>query len=123
MNKAKPQIYIAGPYRIPCPIQNTRRAVIAGQLIRDQLGVVVCIPHLSMTEDLICPRLPEYWLQITMDQMLQCDAVYRIPGYSLGSDAEVAEAGRVGIPVLNDIYDLTKWVHNWKKVNDQNTCT
>lgn len=111
----RPCIYIAGPYRVPCPVQNTRTAAIAGMEIYDSLDCDIVIPHLSLLTDMICPRSPEYWLKFTLDQLRRCDAVFRLPGFSTGSDGEVAEANFIGIPVFHDRDELTHWVANWKE--------
>ena len=114
----KPQVYVAGPFRVPSESLNTRRATVTGQHLRDNLGIVVCIPHLSLLEDMIRHRDPDYWLETTLDQMRCCDAVYRIAGYSTGSDGEVAEAHRLGIPVFYTIADLSAWVQKWKEEHE-----
>lgn len=112
----KPLVYVAGPFRVPNPLDNTRIAVAVGNQIRDNLGVVDVVPHLSLLEDMMYPRPPEYWLEVTLDRMRRCDAVYRFNRkYSAGSDAEVAEAERMGIPVFYDIGPLRTWVKEWKE--------
>jgi hypothetical protein len=112
----KPQVYVAGPFR-GTEALNARRAIVVGQHLRDTLGVVVRVPHLSILEDMIRPRHPDYWLESTMDEMRCCDAVYRISGKSAGSDAECTEADRLGIPVFTDARDLKQWADNWKERN------
>ena len=110
----KPLIYVAGPYRKPCPVVNTHKAIRTAQRIRDELQVAVLIPHLSFAEDMVQPREPEYWLAVTMDQLRCCDAVFRIAGGSEGSDAEEAEAIMLGIPVFRDVSALAEWCAEWK---------
>lgn len=115
--RRKPLVYIAGPYRAPNPVHNTRNAVQIAQTFRDKLDIVVCIPHLSMLEDQMHPKPENYWLRTTLDQMRVCDAVFRIAGESVGSDAEVAEAVRLGIPVLRNAFELAQWVSAWRNAN------
>ena len=110
----KPIVYVAGPYRKPDPVQNTRRAVEVGTQLREDIGVVDLVPHLSLLEDAMFPKPPEYWLAVTMDRLRVCDAVFRIPGESQGSDAEEAEAIRLGIPVFYQRDALAEWVKEWK---------
>jgi hypothetical protein len=59
---------------------------------------------------LVAPRTHEnaqtwddFWLR-------KCDAVYRLPGVSTGSDHEVALATNLGIPVFTNRYAYTAWV-------------
>lgn len=113
----KPMVYVAGPYRKPDPVSNTHNAIFVGQMLRDAYDVVDVVPHLSMFEHLVRPYLDEqYWLDVTLDRMRCCDAVYRLSGYSTGSDAEVAEAERMGIPVFleGDLDQLRDWAEKWK---------
>ena len=113
--RRKPLIYLAGPYRIPDPVSNTAESVRIGFMVRDDLGAVPIIPHLSMFEDFHSSRTPEYWLDATMDQMRGCDAVYRFNRmYSTGADAEVAEAIRLGIPVFYELAELAVWIGKWE---------
>lgn len=111
----KPRIYCAGPYRHPDPLSNARHAIAVGSQIRDSLGVIDDVPHLSLLEDMMFPRPPEYWLDVTMERMRRCDAVYRYSmRFSPGSDAEIAEAERLGIPCFFDMEKLAQWVKEWK---------
>jgi hypothetical protein len=114
--RRKPQVYVCGPYRIPSPTTNTHRAVEAGRIVRDLVGAVPSIPHLSLMEDAILPETDQYWLNATLDQMRCCDAVYRFTqDYSVGADAEVAEAERIGLPVFTTLPTLTSWVKQWEQ--------
>jgi hypothetical protein len=118
---AKPWVYIAGPYRRPNCAINASRAICVGHELRSMLGVVVIVPHLSILEDMICPEDDQYWLDVTMDMMRGCDAVFRMPGESEGSDAEVAEATRLGIPVFTHRAALAEWTQNWSSDGKQNS--
>lgn len=110
----KPLVYVAAPYRGEIP-RNVRLAVVTGGMLRDSLGIVDIVPHRSMLDDMYAPKADQYWLDTTMDLMRECDAVYRMQGASVGADAEVAEAGRLGIPVFYDVAGLRKWVEIWKE--------
>lgn len=107
---SKPLIYVAAPYRIPDPVVNTRNAVLFGQHLRERYDVVPMVPHLSLLENMLSPRSDDYWLRITMDQMRCCAGVFRMPGFSQGSDAEVTEATRLGIPVFSDETAFQLWI-------------
>lgn len=48
----------------------------------------------------ICPRPEQYWLDYDIEWLKRCDALVRLPGESAGSDAEVAIARDLNIPVF-----------------------
>lgn len=113
--RRKPWVYVCGPFRRPSPSRNTAIAMRIGKQVRDDLGVVVCIPHLSLFEDIQEACSDDYWLDATMDQMRCCDAVYRYSNdFSEGADAEVLEAERLNIPVFRTLPALAEWVNQWK---------
>lgn len=117
MNARKPTVYVAGPYRHPCPVDNTRRAITLAMEIRDRCGCVPYVPHLSLLCDFIAPREDLYWLELGLDWVRECDAVFRVGGASEGSDAEVELARQLGKPVFNRLDSLYEWVqHEWKAV-------
>lgn len=99
------RIYIAGPYSRPDPIQNTHRAIVYANKLWDA-GYVPFIPHLTAFWHLVTPRPYEQWLEVDLEWLHACDAVYRFPGESSGADAEVAAARRANIPVFLDLESL-----------------
>lgn len=113
--RTKPLIYVAGPFRKPDPVVNAAAAVDIATTIRDDLGVSVIIPHLSLFEHFQRPRPDQYWLDVTLDLLRVCDAMYRIAGYSAGSDLEEAEAISCGIPVFHSRAALAEWAEHWKE--------
>lgn len=113
----KPLVYIACPYSKPDPVENTHIAVMAGQRLRDQLKIAVIIPHLTMLEHAIIPRPYQYWLDIDLDVLEHCDALFRLPGESSGADKEVAFAKANDIPVFTERRPLEDWVAAWKATN------
>lgn len=119
MSRTKPLIYVAGPFRKPDPIINAAAAVDFANNLRDDLGVSVIIPHLSLFEHFQRPRPDQYWLDVTLELLRCCDAMYRIPGFSTGSDAEEAEAITAGIPVFHSTPALAEWVANWREAYDR----
>jgi hypothetical protein len=92
-------VYIAGPYRRPDPVSNTRAAISYGLGVWEAGAAVPLIPHLTMLADLVCPRPEHYWLRLDDAQLSRCDALIRRPGASVGSDNEVELAQRLGLPV------------------------
>lgn len=49
------------------------------------------------------------WLRVDFEYVRRCDALLRLPGESVGADAEVSEALRIGVPVFYSIDDLIAW--------------
>lgn len=110
---SEPVVYVAGPYSNPDPVENTNRAIHVANEVMD-LGAVPLIPHLSHMWHLVTPKPYERWLEIDLRLMGVCHAVYRFPGASSGADAEVVEAGRIGLPVFTDWASLRRWVADFQ---------
>lgn len=101
----KPLVYLAAPYRLPDPVQNTHRAItVADELIFD--GFIPYIPHLTLLWHLVTPRNAEFWYDYDYHILKRCDAVLRIEGESVGADKEVELAKECGIPVFYSMKDL-----------------
>lgn len=108
-------IYVAGPlYSSGDLVTNTRAAIDAAQTL-EQLqieGVVLrpFVPHICVqTWQLVYSRghvlaqdWDDFWLR-------RCDAVFRLPGYSVGSDHEEALAYELGLPVFRGVLALFQW--------------
>lgn len=95
-----PLIYVSGPMTSGLdPFGNIRRGLdAADELIR--LGYVVICPHeKALGLEILHPRSYDEWLAYDFRCILECDAVYRMPGASTGGDAEVEFARERGIPV------------------------
>jgi len=107
----KPLIYIAGPYTKPDPVLNTRHAVVAAERI-EALGTDVFIPHLSLLWHLVSPAPYERWCERDNAVLDRCDALFRIPGESVGADAEEERARRLGMPVFSvgDHKAMARWI-------------
>ncbi|QJD58165.1 DUF4406 domain-containing protein [Pseudomonas sp. gcc21] len=116
-----PVVYIAGPYRaksragVELNIQSAR--AMGMQTVRK--GWSPLIPHANTGGlDEAAPDIPDdYWLAATMELMRRCDAVLLCPGYhtSAGTEAEVAEAARLGIPVYRSPRELPS-AKNWTSI-------
>jgi hypothetical protein len=105
----KPLVYVAGPYSSD-PIGNTRRAVDAGLALWRTGEVAVFIPHLSMFADLVEPMTVDRWYEFDADMLMHCDALYVLPGESVGVSAEIDLADKLGIPHFHDWADLLSWL-------------
>jgi hypothetical protein len=93
----RPLIYIAGGFSAD-PVAGTRAAIEAGDACWDAGGCPV-IPHLNLLWDLHRPAPVETWYERDLHLLARCDALIRLQGESLGSDAEVAFAREHSIPV------------------------
>jgi hypothetical protein len=51
----------------------------------------------------------DMWLDCCFPLIARMDAVLRLPGYSVGADAECTHAEKCGVPVFYDIESLEKW--------------
>jgi len=98
-------IYIAAPYTLFDPVQNTHRVIIvADELIFD--GFIPYIPHLTLLWHLVSPRNAQFWYDYDYHLLKRCDAVLRILGDSVGADKEVELAKEWRIPVFYSIEEL-----------------
>ena len=106
MSTKKPLAYLAGPYRggpdndnIPV---NVAEAMRWWNALTDA-GLVVFCPHLNMFLDMSKERSAEFWLEWDMEWLRKCDALFRIPGKSSGSEAEIELCKELGIPVYHSL--------------------
>jgi len=112
---SRPLIYVAGPYTIPDPVINVRRACEIGELIWT-MGGVPLVPHLTIAWHLAHPHDIEYWYALDLAQIAHCDALYRFPGESTGADREVEEAERLGLPVFpGEPFRMQSWIEMWAR--------
>ena len=91
-------VYIAGPYTHPDPVENTRKAIDAWQVLMDA-GFTPIVPHLSLFTHLVYPHPPEYWYEYDLRLLDRCDIMLRLPGESWGADREEEHARELGITV------------------------
>jgi len=98
-------VYVAGPYTYGDPVVNVRKAIeVAEQLI--EVGFVPYVPHLSHLWHLASPHEYGYWLALDLQWVLRCDVLLRLPGRSLGADAEANYAIKNFIPVVHSIEEI-----------------
>jgi len=93
------RVYVAGPYSAGCIEDNVLEALRIGNLVMLH-GHAPFVPHLSHHFHVRFPHDYATWLAVDLAFLSVCDALYRIPGFSAGSDIEVMEALRLGIPVI-----------------------
>jgi len=122
MSEKKCLVYIAGPITLPKGRfrENAIRACRTAEHIIYETGAVPLIPHLSVfwaetmraDEHELGNGIYNYqqWIDISMNWLMRCDAVLRMPGKSTGADGEVAYAEAHGIPVFHHVYSLKRWI-------------
>lgn len=101
------KIYVAGPYTKGDVAENVRNAIMVGNNLR-ALGHTPFIPHLTHFWHMIYPHDYQYWMDLDIEWLLECDAVFRIPGESKGADLEVEIAGLYDIPVYTSFLEIPK---------------
>lgn len=94
------KIYIAGPYTKPDPVSNTHRAALAWHLLWEAGYVPIC-PHVSLVLDLVKPLTAKEWYDYDLEILKDCDILLRLPGFSLGADAEVDFCYERSIPTFH----------------------
>jgi len=104
------KIYVAGPYTLGNVTDNVNNAISMAQELAEA-GFAPFVPHLCHFWHLNFKRPYEFWMELDQQFLDCCDAVIRLPGESLGSDAECIRAMQMGKPVffsiasLRDYYD------------------
>jgi hypothetical protein len=108
-----PMIYIAGPITHPDPLANTGEGMRWFDELTDT-GLCVCfLPHLSSFLHMRRPRGHAEWLAMDKQYILRCDALFRLPGESVGADIEVAFCTEHKVPVFEERSALLDWCRDW----------
>ncbi len=105
----RPLVFIAGPYTVPDPVENTGAAIDAGMALFESGEAVPLIPHLTLAMNLRNPRPADYWYALDLEQLAHCSAVLRLPGESAGADREVERARELGLPIFDDVDKVIRW--------------
>jgi hypothetical protein len=99
-------IYVAGPYTKGDVAVNVKNAISVGNNLR-ALGHVPFIPHLTHFWHMLIPHYDvNYWYRYDLEWLKKCDAVFRLPGDSVGADREVEVAKELGLPVFESYEGL-----------------
>lgn len=106
-------VYIASPYTAHADKQAAVDAQMDAFATLRDLGYEPIAPLLSHYIDQRHPASYERWLQWCLAMVAVSDVVLRLPGASNGADAEVAEAQRLGKPVVYGIDDLMAPPPSW----------
>ena len=98
-------IYISAPYANGDIEDNIKKVIdCADELC--ELGHVPFIPHLTHLWHLLSPKPADFWLAYDLVFLDFCDALLRLPGESVGADAEVEFATYKFLPVYYSIEEL-----------------
>lgn len=100
------RVYIAGAYSQGDVMLNIRTAIMAADVVW-RAGGVPFVPHLTGFWHVISPHPYEDWLALDQEWLRSCDVVLRLPGTSGGTDAEVALAIELGMPVYHSLHECT----------------
>jgi hypothetical protein len=97
------RVFVAGPMATSGePGRNLHQAAIASSRLLE-LGHAPYVPHASWILDAIRPVTRERWLQCDREWLVYAEALLRLPGESIGADAECDFARTFGIPVFTSI--------------------
>lgn len=98
-------IYISGPISLGDKQHNLRQAMDAGhELIK--AGFAPLIPHLTMCLPWEADVAHSDWIEVDLPWVASADAVLRLPGESVGADAECDFAFESGIPVVYSVQEV-----------------
>lgn len=99
------RVYVAGPYTKGDVAVNVRNAIMAANRLAD-CGFAPFVPHLLHFWHMVCPRPYEFWCDLDNQFLPFCDALFRLPGESSGSDKEEELARSLGIPVFTTYWEI-----------------
>lgn len=103
------RIYLAGPLSLGDMTRNVRQGIDAAETVL-MLGCAPYVPHLSHFWSLVHPHAYEEWMQLDFAWLAACQAVWRLPGLSHGTEREVTYAHELGMPVFTELSDLKAWL-------------
>jgi len=105
----KKLVYISGPISVGSQFRNVQLAIDAANELLDA-GIYAHCPHLTCFMEMTRPRQHREWMRLDIEAILpRCNAVWRLPGISVGADEECREARRLGIPVFDQFSEVVRW--------------
>ena len=102
------KIYISGPITKGDRQHNLKQAMDA-HLALLQSGFAPICPHLTMLLPHAWTVEHSTWIDIDLPWVAAADAVLRLPGESVGADAECDFAFECGVPVFESLEKLTEY--------------
>lgn len=110
----RPRIYVAGPITLGDPERNLRRAIDAADTLL-RFGAAPFVPHLHMAWHAVHPHEHAEWMAFDVCWLQCCDALLRLPGESVGADAEVEWCETHGTPVLRSLGEADLWIPRYRR--------
>jgi hypothetical protein len=91
-------------------LENVTRQIEAAHMLMDYGYVPVTPLIIGHYMEQLRERPYDEWMEACFTWLWRCDALLRLEGESYGADAEVAEASRMGIPIVFSIEELSRVV-------------
>ena len=101
-------IYIASPFSEGDPRFNVDRQNEVANILLNEGYAPLAPLLLGDAMERMQSRMWEEWIECCLAWVAKCDALLRLDGESRGADLEVAEARRLGIPVVFNVEELTQ---------------
>lgn len=105
------KVYISGPITKGCRNKNFYQAAEAHQQLINA-GFAPFNPMASMLLPFAFDETAvshSAWLECDFPWIAASHAVLRLPGYSVGADAELAYAKELGIPIFYSVAEFLAW--------------
>jgi nucleoside 2-deoxyribosyltransferase len=106
-------VYVAGPFTAPNAWEVHRNVCRAESLALAvaEAGAMPLCPHTN-TQHFHGTLPPAFWYDGTLELLRRCDAIILVPGWeaSKGTQEEVVEAKRRGMPVFERVEELKAWL-------------
>lgn len=110
----KLKIYIASPYIAGNPNANVEKQLYAASLLVD----AGCKPYVPLFNHFIQIRRNKFddvWLNLELEWLVECDAVFRLQGYCERTEREIEFARSKNIPVLFSMNEVLDFISQHKK--------
>lgn len=108
------RVYVAGPITKGDQAKNVRAAIDVSNEIANA-GMFPFCPHLTWFWHMVHSHENQFWYEQDFPWLEVCHALYRIPGESVGSDAEEEFARERGIAVVRNMNELKTVFQAWNK--------
>jgi Domain of unknown function (DUF4406) len=113
-------VYIAGPYsganmfEVELNVRQSKR--VALQLAQWKIPFFSPVIHTAHFETYLGQLDPgyQYWIDITLEMLKRCDALFMCPGWeqSRGATGEYNFARESKMPVFSEYDELLEWFHD-----------
>lgn len=101
-------VYIASPYSHGDREFNVQRQIEASHRLIDWGYLPLAPLVIGHSMEQVRERPYSEWMECCYGWLSRCDVMLRLEGTSKGADMEVAEATRLGIPVVYSIEELAR---------------